>query len=84
VSWHVEVQRSAEKEFANLSPQMRERITKALRAMIDDPFPRGFKKLKGSEGYRIRVGDYRVLYRVDRAARLARIGVIGHRKEVYR
>jgi mRNA interferase RelE/StbE len=63
---------------------MRERITKVLRLMIDDPFPRGFKKLKGSEGYRIRVGDYRVLYRVDRAARLVRVGVIGHRKEVYR
>ena len=63
---------------------MRGRITKVLRLMIDDPFPRGFKKLKGSEGYRIRVGDYRVLYPVDRPARLVRIGVIGHRKEVYR
>jgi len=84
VSWHVEVQRSAEKELANLSPQMRGRITKVLRLMIDDPFPRGFKKLKGSEGYRIRVGNYRVLYRADRAARLVRVGAIGHRKEVYR
>jgi mRNA interferase RelE/StbE len=84
VSWRVELQRSAEKELAGLSPQMRERITKALRAMIDDPFPRGFKKLKGSDGYRIRVGNYRVLYRVDRTALLVWVGVIGHRKEVYR
>jgi mRNA interferase RelE/StbE len=84
VSWRVEVQRSAEKELAKLSTQSRERITKALRAMIDDPFSRGFKKLKGSEGYRIGIGHYRVLYRVDSTARLVSIGAIGHRRDVYR
>lgn len=84
MSWRVEVQRSAEKELANLSSQARERITEALRAMAKDPFPRGFVKLKGSDGYRIRVGNYRVLYRVDRAAGLVRVGVVGHRKDVYR
>jgi mRNA interferase RelE/StbE len=84
VSWRVEVQRSAEKELANLSSQARERITDALRAMTEKPFPRGFKKLKGSDGYRIRIGDYRVVYRVDHAAQVIRIGVIGHRKQVYR
>lgn len=52
--------------------------------MVDDPFPRGFKKLKGSEGYRIRIGHYRVLYRVDSTARLVSVGAIGHRKDVYR
>jgi mRNA interferase RelE/StbE len=84
VSWHVEVQRSAEKELAKLSTQSRERITKALRAMIDDPFPRGTKKLKGSDGYRIGVGHYRVLYRVDYTAGLVSVGAIGHRKDIYR
>jgi mRNA interferase RelE/StbE len=84
VSWRVEVKRSAEKELARLSGQARERIVKALRAMIDDPFPPGFKKLKGSDGYRIRVGQYRVLYRVDSAAHFVWVGAIGHRKDVYR
>jgi mRNA interferase RelE/StbE len=84
VSWRVEVQRSAEKELASLSSQARERITEALRAMTENPFPHGFKKLKGSDGYRIRVGDYRVLYRVNHAAKVISVGVIGHRKEVYR
>lgn len=84
MSWRVEVQRPAEKELARLSSQARQRIAKALRGMIDDPFPRGFKKLRGSDGYRIRVGDYRVLYRVDSTAQVVKVGAIGHRQDVYR
>ena len=68
MSWTVEVQRSAEKELRALPPQLRERIANVLRAMKDDPFPHGVKKLKAREGYRIRVGDYRILFRVDRDA----------------
>jgi mRNA interferase RelE/StbE len=52
--------------------------------MEDDPFPHGVKKLKARDGYRVRVGDYRILFTVNRAARLVRVGAIGHRKDVYR
>ena len=55
MSWTVEVQRSAEKELGALPPQIRERIANVLRAMKDDPFPHGVKKLKAREGYRIQV-----------------------------
>ena len=84
MSWTVEVQRPAEKELAALSLQARERVASALRAMEDDPFPHGVKKLKARDGYRVRVGDYRILFTVNRAARLVRVGAIGHRKDVYR
>jgi mRNA interferase RelE/StbE len=84
VSWTVEVQRPAEKELAALPLQARERVASALRAMEDDPFPHGVKKLKARDGYRVRVGDYRILFTVNRAARLVRVGAIGHRKDVYR
>jgi len=84
VSWTVEVQHPAEKELGALPPQIRERSANVLRAMKDDPFPHGAKKLKAREGYRIRVGDYRILFRVDRDARIIWVGAIGHRKEVYR
>ena len=84
MSWTVEVQRPAEKELGALSPQIRERIANVLRAMKDDPFPHGVKKLKAREGHRIRVGDYRILFRVDRDARIIWVAAIGHRKEVYR
>jgi mRNA interferase RelE/StbE len=52
--------------------------------MTEDPFPRGTKKLKGSDGFRIRVGDYRILYRVNSASHLVTVGAIKHRKEAYR
>jgi mRNA interferase RelE/StbE len=84
VSWTVEVQRPAEKELAALPLQAGERVASALRAMEDDPFPHGVKKLKARDGYRVRVGDYRILFTVNRAARLVRVGAIGHRKDVYR
>ncbi len=84
MSWTVEVQRPAEKELAALPLQARERVASALRAMEDDPFPHGVKKLKARDGYRVRVGDYRILFTVSRAARLVRVGAIGHRKDVYR
>lgn len=77
MSWTVEVQRSAEKELGALPPQIRERIANVLRAMKDDPFPHGVKKLNAREGYRIRVGDYRILFRVNRDARIIWIGAIG-------
>ncbi|PYI95189.1 MAG: type II toxin-antitoxin system mRNA interferase toxin, RelE/StbE family, partial [Verrucomicrobia bacterium] len=69
MSWTVEVQRPAEKELAALPLQARERVASALRAMEDDPFPHGVKKLKARDGYRVRVGDYRILFTVNRAAR---------------
>ena len=84
MSWTVEVQRPAEKELAALPLQARERVASALRAMEDAPFPHGVKKLKARDGYRVRVGDYRILFTVNRAARLVRVGAIGHRKDVYR
>ena len=52
--------------------------------MTQDPFPRGTKKLKGTDGFRIRVGDYRILYRVDPASHVITVGAIKHRKEAYR
>jgi len=80
VSWAVEVQQPAEKELVALPSQVRKRIARALRALKDNPFPHGVKKLKARDGYRIRVGDYRILFRVDRDARIVWVGAIGQAK----
>jgi mRNA interferase RelE/StbE len=85
VSWTVEVQRPAEKELAALPLQAGERIWQ--RSACDGRRPvsaRSQKKLKARDGYRVRVGDYRILFTVNCAARLVRVGAIGHRKDVYR
>jgi mRNA interferase RelE/StbE len=84
VSFRVEVRHSAEKELGRISAQARQRIAVALLGLTEQPLPPGVIKLKSSDGYRIRIGDYRVLYRIDTAKAEVSVFAIGHRKEVYR
>lgn len=84
MSWQIEIARDARKELAELSQQMQSRIAKAILGLEESPFPAGCKKLKNRDGFRIRVGDYRILYFADKKNRKLVIGVIGHRREVYR
>ena len=84
MSFRVAVKRSAEEELGRLSSVIQQRIATALLGLAEQPFPAGVKKLRGSAGYRIRVGDYRVLYTVDSPKKEICISAIGHRKEVYR
>jgi mRNA interferase RelE/StbE len=63
----------------------RQRIVRAIQALAQDPHAPGCEKLAGSEGrYRVRVGNYRVVYAVQHARRVVDIVKIGHRREVYR
>ena len=84
MSWQIDIARDARKELAGLHPQMQLRISKAILALENNPFPSGCKKLKNRDGFRIRVGDYRVLFFADAKLKKIVIGSIGHRREVYR
>jgi mRNA interferase RelE/StbE len=84
VSWRIEISRDARKEFERLPTQIQTRIAKAVLALEENPFPHGCKKLKNRDGFRIRIGDYRVLYFADTKLKQIVVGVIGHRCEVYR
>ena len=59
------------------------RLSKRILSLGDNPRHRGIKKLSGREEYRLRVGDYRVLYIVDDVNRIVTIVAVGHRREVY-
>jgi mRNA interferase RelE/StbE len=65
---------------------MLRRIDKRLLALAVDPWPRGSIKLKGKggEGWRIKAGDYRILYTVDKTQKVIKIYRLKHRREVYR
>jgi mRNA interferase RelE/StbE len=65
VSYTVVFKPSAEKEFEKLPPQIQDRVAAALSELETKPRPSGCKKLKAREGYRIRVGDYRIVYFID-------------------
>jgi mRNA interferase RelE/StbE len=63
---------------------MRDRVRAAIDGLGGDPRPVGCAKLAGRDDFRIRVGDYRVVYSVDDAERLVIVARIAHRREVYR
>ncbi|HSH39601.1 MAG TPA: type II toxin-antitoxin system RelE/ParE family toxin [Chthoniobacterales bacterium] len=84
MSWTIVFGRSAEKDLSRLSPEMRQRIGRGIRGLADDPFEPASKPLKGREQWRLRIGDYRVLYTVEHAPKNLTIVAVGHRREVYR
>ena len=74
---------SAEREFETLPPQIQARLAAELAALERNPRPPCCKKLRARPGYRVRVGDYRIVYAIDDGARIVRILGIGHRREIY-
>ena len=75
----------AERAFIALSKDIQRRIDQRLLALQDNPRPTGIKALKGDAGiYRLRVGDYRVLYKVHDDQVVVLVLAVGHRREVYR
>ncbi|MFZ0735413.1 MAG: type II toxin-antitoxin system RelE/ParE family toxin [Candidatus Sulfotelmatobacter sp.] len=83
--YSLEFTTSALREFKGLDRQIRRRIAERINPLLDDPFPVGVKKLQAQvDHYRIRVGDYRVVYRIDGKRVVIVIVRIGHRREVYR
>lgn len=67
-----------------LPTQIHIRIGSRILSLEDSPRPRSAKKLSGREEYRLRAGDYRVLYTIDDKERIITILAVGHRREVYR
>ena len=84
MSYSANLKRSAEKELRDLAKTERERVVAAILGLRENPFPSGIKKLKNIDGYRLRVGDYRVLYTVNEKERILEVYAIGHRKDIYR
>lgn len=84
MTYQVEVEERAVKELLSLPKDAVRRLREAVLALAADPRPPGARKLTGREGYRLRVGDYRILYEIDDNERRLRIYRLGHRKDIYR
>ena len=77
--------RSARKELQNLDPQVARRILKQIEALVENPRPSGVVKLEGaSDLWRIRVGEWRVVYRIADRDRLVDVIAVRHRRDAYR
>jgi mRNA interferase RelE/StbE len=83
-SYDVVLTSSAEKELKKLSSQLIARIVPRLENLASNPRPPGSKKLKGGDReWRIRIGDYRVVYTIDAPKLLVEVTRIRHRSQVY-
>jgi len=83
-SYAVELKPSARKELESLPDTVLARVIHRLGSLAHDPRPSGCKKLKGyKDQWRVRIGDWRVIYTVDDTVRLVSVTRIAHRREVY-
>jgi mRNA interferase RelE/StbE len=83
--YRILLERAVEKDLARLSSEIHDRIIVAIRSLATDPRPSGCRKLTGSKNdWRIRVGNYRVVYEIADQIRVVRINRVRHRREVYR
>ncbi len=84
VVYEVKLARSAKKEVKLLDGVIRVRVVHAFRSLTNDPRPPGCRKLVGATNrWRIRVGDYRILYTIDDGAHLVEIVAVRHRSKAY-
>ena len=83
--YQINFQPSVEKDLRKLSSENSDRLLARIEELANDPLPVQSLKLKGTEGlYRIRVGDYRIVYEVDLLTKSILIHYVRHRREVYR
>ena len=83
--YEVVLSPKAEKQLDELPTPLRRRITEAIEGLESKPRPHGVKKLTGAENlWRIRVGDYRIVYTIEDDRLIVLVVKIGHRRKIYR
>ncbi len=84
-NYSIKFKTSAAKEFKKLPPLVKQRVGETLDKLRQDPRPSGVVKLKGEDQlYRVRVGDYRIVYTIDDHDQIIRVTRIRHRQDVYK
>lgn len=76
------IEKKAQKQLAQIPQPWYNKTVKAIKALANDPRPNGYIKLKGRTAYRIRVGNYRVIYEIHDNILTVHVLIIGDRKEV--
>ena len=85
MSYEIQIDKSASKQIKKLPSEIQERIQVKINNLAIEPRPDEVKKLKGREnGYRIRVGDYRILYDIFDDILLIIVVEVGHRSSIYK
>jgi mRNA interferase RelE/StbE len=85
MSYQIQVAPAAVRQLRKLDPSARRRVQAAIELLAENPRPVGARKLVGGQGeWRVRTGDYRVVYEVHDQILLVLVLAVGHRREIYR
>jgi mRNA interferase RelE/StbE len=84
MKYTVFIERYAQKQILKLDKKAIPLIKSAIASLSDNPRPQGYKKLKGEDAYRIRIGDYRVIYEINDDRIIVTVVSVGHRKDIYK
>ncbi|MGH9037006.1 MAG: type II toxin-antitoxin system RelE family toxin [Acidimicrobiia bacterium] len=82
--YEIEIEPKVLKEIAGIPAPDIHRVRDRIRSLSGNPRPAGCEKLTGTDGFRVRQGSYRIVYRIDDAARVVTITRVGPRGDVYR
>lgn len=82
--YRIDIRPAAARALRKLDPDIRPRIQGAIALLAEDPRPPASRALRGRPGYRLRVGDHRIIYAIDDGVLLIVVVTIGHRRDVYR
>jgi mRNA interferase RelE/StbE len=81
--YKITISKTAQKQLDKLQDNIANRLIEAIYNLAEDPRPTGCKKLKGRDGYRVREGDYRIIYNIFDNILLIDVIALGHRKDIY-
>ena len=84
MTYKIFIEKPAQKSLSRIPSVYQDRIISAIQALAKNPRPAGCKKLSGREAWRIRIGNYRVIYEIHDDRLIILVIVIGHRKDIYR
>ncbi len=84
MTYKVTILRRAQKELGALAGEAYSRVRDAIGGLAEDPRPSGCLMLTGRDGWRIRIGDYRVVYEIDDSRQMVAVLHVAHRRDIYR
>ena len=84
MSYRIEIDQGAKRQLKKISQAMLQQIGAAIDALALDPRPQGSTKLKASDFYRVRVGDYRIIYEIQDKHLIVLVVSVGNRRDIYK
>ena len=81
--YQVVIEKQVQKQLSKISTRDYNNVVEAMKDLANNPRPHGYKKLKGRPGYRIRIGDYRIMYNINDNILTVFVLAIGNRRNVY-